>query len=40
MASWLISGNYLVVAPLVARDADLGEFERTGLLITKEDGEG
>ena len=40
MTSWLISENYLVVAPLVSRYADLGEFEKTGLPITKEDGEG
>ena len=33
-----MDGNYLVVAPLVARDAGLGEFGRNGLLITKEDG--
>ena len=33
-----MDGNYLVVAPLVARDAGLGEFGRNGLLITKEYG--
>ena len=33
-----MDGNYLVVAPLVARDAGLGEFGRHGLLITKEYG--
>lgn len=33
-----MDGNYLVVAPLVARDAGLGELGRNGLLITKEDG--
>ncbi|MGH4121884.1 MAG: 4Fe-4S dicluster domain-containing protein [Clostridium sp.] len=33
-----MDGNYLVIAPLVARDAGLGEFGRNGLLITKEDG--
>jgi epoxyqueuosine reductase QueG len=33
-----MDGNYLVVAPLVARDAGLGEFGRHGLIITKEYG--
>ncbi len=33
-----MDGNYLVIAPLVARDAGLGEFGRNGLLITKEYG--
>lgn len=33
-----MDGNYLVVAPLVARDAGLGEFGRNGILITKENG--
>jgi len=33
-----MDGNYLVVAPLVARDAGLGDFGRHGLLITKEYG--
>ena len=33
-----MDGNYLVVAPLVARDAGLGEFGRNGLIITKEYG--
>lgn len=33
-----MDGNYLVVAPLVARDAGLGEIGRNGLLITKEYG--
>lgn len=33
-----MDGNYLVIAPLVARDAGLGEFGRNGLLITKEFG--
>jgi len=33
-----MDGNYLVVAPLAARDAGLGEFGRNGLLITKEYG--
>ncbi len=33
-----MDGNYLVVAPLVARDAGLGELGRHGLLITKEYG--
>ncbi len=33
-----MDGNYLIVAPLVARDAGLGEFGRNGLLITKENG--
>lgn len=30
-----MDGNYLVVAPLVAQDAGLGEIGRTGILITK-----
>ncbi|WZL71650.1 reductive dehalogenase domain-containing protein [Clostridiaceae bacterium 35-E11] len=33
-----MDGNYLVVAPLVARDAGLGEIGRNGILITKEFG--
>lgn len=33
-----MDGNYLVVAPLVARDAGLGEIGRNGLLITKKYG--
>jgi ferredoxin len=33
-----MDGNYLLIAPLVARDAGLGEFGRNGLLITKESG--
>ncbi len=33
-----IDGNYLVIAPLVAWDAGLGEFGRMGLLITPELG--
>ena len=33
-----IDGNYLVVAPLVARDAGLGEIGRMGLLITPDLG--
>jgi ferredoxin len=33
-----MDGNYLVIAPLVARDAGLGEFGRNGLLITKKYG--
>lgn len=33
-----MDGNYLVVAPLVAMDAGLGEIGRNGLLITKEYG--
>lgn len=33
-----MDGNYLVVAPLVARDAGLGELGRHGLLITEEFG--
>ncbi|WP_461205415.1 4Fe-4S dicluster domain-containing protein [Clostridium sp. DL1XJH146] len=33
-----MDGNYLVVAPLVAEDAGLGEIGRNGLLITKEFG--
>jgi reductive dehalogenase len=33
-----MDGNYLVIAPLVARDAGLGELGRHGLLITKEYG--
>ncbi|SHJ73750.1 4Fe-4S dicluster domain-containing protein [Paramaledivibacter caminithermalis] len=34
-----MDGNYLVVAPLVAQDAGLGEIGRNGLLITKEYGQ-
>lgn len=33
-----MDGNYLVVAPLVAEDAGLGEIGRMGLLCTKEYG--
>ncbi|MCT4596087.1 MAG: 4Fe-4S dicluster domain-containing protein [Anaeromicrobium sp.] len=33
-----MDGNYLVIAPLVARDAGLGQIGRHGLLITKEYG--
>ncbi|MBR8536118.1 4Fe-4S dicluster domain-containing protein [Carboxylicivirga sediminis] len=33
-----IDGNYQVVAPLVARDANLGEIGRMGLLMTPEHG--
>jgi ferredoxin len=33
-----MDGNYLVVAPLAARDAGLGEMGRSGMLITKEYG--
>ena len=33
-----MDGNYLVIAPLVARDAGIGEIGRTGLLTTKEYG--
>lgn len=33
-----MDGNYLVIAPLVAEDAGLGEIGRHGLLITKEFG--
>lgn len=33
-----IDGNYQVVAPLIARDANLGEIGRMGLLMTKELG--
>ncbi|MBP1744214.1 MAG: 4Fe-4S ferredoxin [Firmicutes bacterium] len=33
-----MDGNYLLVAPLAARDAGLGEFGRHGLIITKEYG--
>ncbi len=33
-----MDGNYLIVAPLVALDAGLGEIGRNGLLITKEYG--
>ena len=29
-----IDGNYRVIAPLVARDAGLGEIGRMGLLMT------
>ncbi|MDW7678907.1 MAG: reductive dehalogenase domain-containing protein, partial [Bacillota bacterium] len=33
-----MDGNYLLIAPLVARDGGLGEIGRHGLLITKEYG--
>lgn len=33
-----MDGNYMVVAPLVARDAGLGQLGRQGLLLTKEYG--
>ncbi len=33
-----MDGNYLLVAPLVAMDAGLGEFGRNGLIITREHG--
>lgn len=33
-----MDGNYLVIAPVVARDAGLGEIGRNGLLITREYG--
>jgi reductive dehalogenase len=33
-----MDGNYLLVAPLVAMDAGLGEFGRNGLIITREFG--
>jgi len=33
-----MDGNYLLIAPLAARDAGLGEIGRHGLLITKEFG--
>ncbi len=33
-----MDGNYLVVAPLVAMDAGIGEFGRNGLIVTKEYG--
>ncbi|WP_160719601.1 4Fe-4S dicluster domain-containing protein [Isachenkonia alkalipeptolytica] len=33
-----MDGNYLLIAPLVAEDAGLGEIGRHGLLITKEYG--
>ncbi|MBN2260437.1 MAG: 4Fe-4S dicluster domain-containing protein [Clostridiales bacterium] len=33
-----MDGNYLVVAPLVAQDAGIGEIGRLGILITKEYG--
>ena len=33
-----IDGNYRVIAPLVARDANLGEIGRMGLLITPHEG--
>jgi ferredoxin len=33
-----MDGNYLVVEPLVARDAGLGDIGRNGILITKEFG--
>ncbi|MTI65819.1 MAG: 4Fe-4S dicluster domain-containing protein [Firmicutes bacterium] len=34
-----MDGNYLVIAPLVALEAGLGEIGRNGLLITKEYGQ-
>ncbi len=34
-----MDGNYLVVAPLVAQDAGLGELGRNGILITKKYGQ-
>lgn len=33
-----MDGNYLVVAPLLARDAGIGQLGRNGLLVTKEFG--
>jgi len=33
-----MDGNYLLVAPLVARDGGIGEFGRNGLMITPERG--
>lgn len=33
-----MDGNYLVVAPLVAKDAGIGDIGRKGILITKEYG--
>lgn len=33
-----MDGNYLVVAPLIAEDAGLGEIGRNGILLTKEYG--
>lgn len=33
-----MDGNYLVVAPLVARDGGLGDIGRNGILVTKEYG--
>jgi ferredoxin len=33
-----MDGNYLVIAPLAAQDAGIGEIGRNGLLITKEFG--
>lgn len=33
-----MDGNYLVLAPLLARDAGLGQLGRNGLLVTKEYG--
>lgn len=33
-----MDGNYLLVAPLIAQDAGLGELGRNGLLVTKEYG--
>jgi ferredoxin len=33
-----MDGNYLLVAPLVAYDAGLGEFGRNGIIITRENG--
>ncbi len=34
-----MDGNYLVIAPLVAQEAGLGEIGRNGILITKEYGQ-
>lgn len=34
-----MDGNYLVIAPLVAKDAGLGELGRNGILVTKEYGQ-
>ncbi|MHC1719186.1 MAG: reductive dehalogenase domain-containing protein [Clostridiaceae bacterium] len=33
-----MDGNYLLIAPLVARDGGIGEFGRSGIIITKESG--
>lgn len=33
-----MDGNYLLMAPLVARDEGIGEFGRNGLMITPERG--